>query len=102
MLVLYREGTIEPCDTEIQEADLPPWYDEIKYKRGQKYFHDNRIGILNSNFTGLICLMAETRGLKILSSTGRSSTKETARKRYISTVLHTMSWYDIDLAPGSQ
>lgn len=50
---------------------------------------------------GLLTLLAEPKGLKLLSSTGRSSTPETARKRYVSTILHVLRWYEIDLTPGS-
>lgn len=51
---------------------------------------------------GLLTLLAEPKGLKVLSSTGRSSTPETARKRYVSTILHMLSWYETDLSPGSK
>lgn len=50
---------------------------------------------------GLLTLLAEPRGLQMLASTGRSSTAETARTRYVSTVLHVQRWYKLDLAPGS-
>lgn len=70
--------------------------------RGQKYFHDNRFGILTSNMCGLLTLLADPKGLKILSETGRSSTPETAKKRYADTVMHTMSWYEVDLTPGTK
>ncbi|KAL1401173.1 hypothetical protein pipiens_000016, partial [Culex pipiens pipiens] len=58
--------------------------------------------MMQSNFVGLITLLAEPKGLTILHNTGRSSTPETARKRYISTTLHMLSWYEIDLSPGSK
>lgn len=38
----------------------------------------------------------------MLAGTGRSSTPDTARRRYVSTILHTVSWYEIDLSPGSK
>lgn len=50
---------------------------------------------------GLLTLLAEPKGLKLLASTGRSSTPETARKRYVSTIMHILRWYEIDLTPGS-
>lgn len=70
--------------------------------RGQKYFLDNRFGILTSNLHGLLILFADPHGLNILSSTGKSSNTETARKRYISTILHTLAWYEVDFTPGSE
>lgn len=51
--------------------------------------------------SGLLTLLSEPKGLKLLSSTGRSSTPEAARKRYVSTIMHVLRWYEIDLSPGS-
>lgn len=56
---------------------------------------------MNSNLFGLLSVLAEPKGLNILISTGRSSTPATARKRYISTIFHMLSWYENDLIPGS-
>lgn len=70
--------------------------------RGQQYFKDNRFGILTSNLFGLLSVLAEPKGLKILNSTGASSTPETARKRYVQTMFHMLSWYENDLTPDSE
>lgn len=51
---------------------------------------------------GLITLLAEPKGLKLLASTGRSSTSASAQHRYVSTIRHLLFWYDIDLTPGSK
>lgn len=56
---------------------------------------------MNSNLFGLLSVLAEPKGLNILISTGRSSTPATARKRYVSTVFHMLSWYENDLVPNS-
>lgn len=69
---------------------------------GQKYFHDNRCGIFESNLFGLITLLCEPRGLKLLDATGRSSTTTTAKRRYVSTIRHVQLWYEIDLSTGSK
>lgn len=37
-----------------------------------------------------------------MNSTGASSTPETARKRYVQTMFHMLSWYENDLEPGSK
>ncbi len=63
---------------------------------------DNRFGMLTSNLYGLFALLADPKGLDILDSTGRSSTAETAKKRYISTIVHMLSWYEVDLQPDSK
>ncbi|XP_062704258.1 uncharacterized protein LOC109410276 [Aedes albopictus] len=99
------EGSSIPCDIGSGidlEQKLPQWYDEAKFKRGQKYFFDNRFGMMQANYCGLVSLLCDPKGLTILHNTGRSSTAETARKRYISTTLHMLSWYEIDLSPGSK
>lgn len=70
--------------------------------RGQKYFHDNRFGILESNFIGLLTLLAEPVSLEILSETKQSSEPITAKKRYISTIFMVLSWYESNLEPGSK
>lgn len=57
---------------------------------------------MGSNICGLITLLAEPRGLKLLSATGRSSTPETAKKRYVSTIFHMLSWYELELTPESK
>ncbi|XP_037044901.1 uncharacterized protein LOC119080606 [Bradysia coprophila] len=103
---MIKNGTSTPCDVPSNSgtisATLPRWYDELKFKRGQKYFLENRFGILSSNLCGLLILLADPKGLDVLDSTKRSSTVETAKKRYVSTIMHTISWYEIDLRPGSK
>lgn len=58
--------------------------------------------MLDSNFCGLLTLLSDPKGLKILSSTQRSNTPEAAKKRYVSTIMHIISWYETDLSPGSK
>ncbi|XP_055612222.1 uncharacterized protein LOC129758669 [Uranotaenia lowii] len=102
---IIAEGSSKPCDVGSPadlEFQLPAWFDEEKFKRGQKYFRDNRFGMMLSNMCGLISLLSDPKGLNLLHNTGKSSTPETARKRYISTTLHMLSWYEIDLTPGSK
>lgn len=102
---IIAEASAIPCDTGTGsnlQFKLPQWYDSAKFKRGQKYFKDNRFGMMGSNYYGLVTLLVIPKGLKLLNSTGRSSTRETARKRYIATTFHMLSWYEIDLSPGSK
>ncbi|XP_058066462.1 uncharacterized protein LOC131216077 [Anopheles bellator] len=94
-----------PCDEGTGadlEARLPPWYDDAKFKRGQRFYADNRFGILQASFCSLLVLLADPKGLRILEHTGRSSTVETARKRYVSTFIHLSDWYECELTPGSR
>ncbi|XP_052897317.1 uncharacterized protein LOC128304197 [Anopheles moucheti] len=95
----------KPCDVGTGadlDTRLPVWFDEVKFKRGQKFYSDNRFGILQANFCSLLVLLADPKGLRILEHTNKSSTTETARKRYISTFLHMSDWYECELVPGSK
>lgn len=58
--------------------------------------------MLLSNFYGLFALICEPNGARILDRSHQSSTAETAQKRYISTSLHMLSWYEEELKPGSK
>jgi hypothetical protein len=55
-----------------------------------------------SNLYGLFSLICEPNGAKLLDRTQQSSTPETAKKRYISTTLGMLSWYEEELKPGSK
>jgi hypothetical protein len=63
---------------------------------------DNRACMMMANFYGLFALVCEPNGARILDRTNQSSTPETAKKRYISTTLHMLSWYEEELKPGSR
>jgi hypothetical protein len=54
-----------------------------------------------TNLIGLLSLLAEPHGLEILSSTGKSSVKETSKQRYIRTILHMLSWFKKELNEDS-
>lgn len=100
-------GVHKPCDDFNSESltfDLPMWYDEKKFKRffliqqkcitfshflfyficrGQRYFFDNRFGMMTSNLYGLFSLLCDPRGAQFLDRTGKSSDKISAKKRKI-------------------
>lgn len=63
---------------------------------------DNRFGMLTSKMFGLLTLLADPKGLDILDSTKRSNTAETAKNRYVSTVVQMLLWYENDLRPDSK
>uniref|UniRef100_A0A182QUX4 ER-bound oxygenase mpaB/mpaB'/Rubber oxygenase catalytic domain-containing protein n=1 Tax=Anopheles farauti TaxID=69004 RepID=A0A182QUX4_9DIPT len=95
----------KPCDAGTPadlQTHLPSWFDEDKFKLGQKFYQDNRFGILQANLCSLLVLLADPKGLRILEHTGKSSTTETARKRYVSTFMHMSDWYECELEPGSR
>lgn len=49
--------------------------------RGQRYFFDNRFGMMTSNLYGLFSLLCDPRGAQFLDRTGKSSEKLSAKKR---------------------
>lgn len=73
----------------------------FKYS-GQKYYADNRLGLSSSTFYGFLCLLSEPKGLVKIMHTKHSETNESARKRYISTILHFRTWFTGDLQKGSE
>lgn len=100
---LINDGAITPIDADIDtyEIHLPPWFDEEKFKRGQRYFRDNLTAIVTAGFCGLISVLAVPSILDVIIFTERSATLTKAYKRYVLTVLHTLNWYQEELRPGS-
>uniref|UniRef100_A0A1Q3FB47 Putative conserved plasma membrane protein n=1 Tax=Culex tarsalis TaxID=7177 RepID=A0A1Q3FB47_CULTA len=101
---LYNDGATKPIDADVDsyEIQLPPWYDEAKFKRGQQYYNNNRPGIVTGALCGLISVLAIPSILDVLIFTRRSSSPMTAYRRYVLTILHTTNWYDEELKPGSK
>ncbi|XP_077296121.1 uncharacterized protein LOC143918220 isoform X2 [Arctopsyche grandis] len=85
-----------------EEFGLPDWFDEEKYKRGQKYIRENVFSQFTCTLSGLICVLSIPTILDVLVNSQRSSTVITAYRRYISTIFHTFSWYNDELKPGSK
>ncbi|KAH8295341.1 hypothetical protein KR018_010149, partial [Drosophila ironensis] len=75
------------------ELELPPWYDEQLFRRGQNYFSVYRLVINAGMLAGLIAVLAVPSILRVLSCTRQSSTAFTAYRRYVRTIFHTQAWY---------
>ncbi|CAH1127490.1 unnamed protein product [Ceutorhynchus assimilis] len=102
---LLTKGSCAACDesSEIFNRDeLPPFYNEEMYKRGQSYFHKHLFGMFLGKMLGLLCGLAIQSSLAILILTKMSSTELTAYKRYVATIFHMMIWYDSEFKPGSR
>ncbi|XP_055600658.1 uncharacterized protein LOC129749649 isoform X2 [Uranotaenia lowii] len=100
---LLNDAATIPIDADVNTYEIhhPPWFDENKFKRGQKFYHANLTGAINGALTGLISILAIPSILDVLIFTGQSSTPVTAFKRYVLTILHTLNWYSHDLKPGT-
>ncbi|XP_017856515.1 PREDICTED: uncharacterized protein LOC108609272 [Drosophila arizonae] len=75
------------------ELDLPPWYDEQLFKRGQRYFSKYRFVMTSGMLAGLIAVLAIPSILRVLICTGQSSNALTAYRRYLRTIFHVHAWY---------
>ncbi|GJQ76178.1 hypothetical protein Trydic_g1921 [Trypoxylus dichotomus] len=97
-------STVRCDDTQefFRKMELPAFYNEDKFKRGQKFFHDHIFAMFYAKLLGLISDLAFPDGQAILRFTKQSSEPETAFRRYVSTIFHMCTWYNSDLKPGSK
>ncbi|ALC47739.1 CG31344, partial [Drosophila busckii] len=75
------------------ELELPSWYDEQLFKRGQAYFSKYRFVMTSGMLAGLIAVLAVPSILRVLVCTRQSSNSFTAYRRYVRTTFHTHAWY---------
>ncbi|EDV35322.1 uncharacterized protein Dana_GF11813 [Drosophila ananassae] len=78
--------------------ELPSWYDEQLFRRGQQYFQFYRFVMNAGMLAGLIGVLAVPSILKVLSCTRQSSTAFTAYRRYVRTIFHTQTWYNNNIS----
>lgn len=99
-----EEAANQPSDTKKEEQielELPSWYDKKKFDDARKFFWHYSFMFVTSMILGLIGVMSVPSILTVLVHSGRSTTKYTAYKRYLSTTLHTVAWFENELVPGS-
>ncbi|XP_068232748.1 uncharacterized protein [Palaemon carinicauda] len=94
---LQRDGSDRPSDCLNPMYPPPSWFDKEKFRRGQKWFHNNFLCVIVSNLVGLLCLLSCENILKVLVYTRRSTTTDQAFKRYLHTVNHVRLWYSQDI-----
>lgn len=107
---LFKSLLIEASQVPIESYDgsttnnfaLPSWFDEQQFDLGREYFMNNRFGMINANLIGLIFVLSLPRGLALIHATNQSNTAETARQRYAETLVHTLSWYEVQLKKDSK
>ncbi|KAJ8963283.1 hypothetical protein NQ318_018750 [Aromia moschata] len=103
---LLTEGAKIKCD-ETSESftthkDLPPFYDEELFKKGQQFFYKHIFAFFVNKCLGLVAVLAVPSILRILMFTKMSNTCVTSYRRYMATIFHMMVWYDSDFKPGSR
>ncbi|XP_013168036.1 PREDICTED: uncharacterized protein LOC106118024 [Papilio xuthus] len=99
-----KEASEQSSDKEKPEdirMDYPEWYSEKKYNQGRRFYWDNCFSLTSSMLLGLVAVFAVPSILRVLVSSRRSSSQYTAYRRYLSTLLHTVAWFENDLKPGS-
>jgi len=99
---ILDEGGDVPLDVK-QAFLLPAWYDDVKFRRGQKYFYDNYFSLFVAKLSGLLVVLAVPHILQVLVLTGRSGHPLAAFHRYLDTISHMLEWYSGGLAnPNSR
>ncbi|KAG8277221.1 hypothetical protein J6590_047091 [Homalodisca vitripennis] len=93
---IIEDGENVPLDVK-QAFLLPAWYDEKKFKRGQKYFADNYFSLFVAKLCGLLVVLAVPSILRVLVLTGQSSHPVSAFRRYLDTLSHMLEWYEGDV-----
>ncbi|XP_052739227.1 uncharacterized protein LOC112055256 isoform X2 [Bicyclus anynana] len=71
------------------------------FNRARRFYWDNCFQLTSSMLLGLVAVFAVPSILRVLVSTRRSNSTFTAYKRYLSTLLHVVSWFENELTPGS-
>lgn len=103
---LMEYGVHEPIEmgdwSSTTNTGPPAWFNEQQFDLGREYFMKNRFGILSTNLCGLVLLLAFPKGLAILRATNQSNTIEASRKRYVDTIMHSLSWYEVQLKNDSR
>ncbi|XP_054747617.1 uncharacterized protein LOC129253327 [Anastrepha obliqua] len=89
---LLHDGALEGDSGAPME--MPPWYDEKLFRKGQDYMNTYRFLITAGMLYGLVGVLAIPSILRVLICTRQSSTCATAFRRYVRTTLHTNAWYD--------
>ncbi|XP_018563854.1 uncharacterized protein LOC108905468 [Anoplophora glabripennis] len=103
---LLNEGAKYTCDDLSEDFlnrdDLPSFYNEEIFRRGQRFFYKHVFALLFSKILGLITVLSVPSILKVVIFTKMSGTEVTAYKRYAANILHMMVWYGSDFKPGSK
>ncbi|XP_068623654.1 uncharacterized protein [Battus philenor] len=99
-----KEAHETPSDSvkeEDLEMKLPKWFDEDLFNRSRTFFFRFIYGLTTVPSHGLIIVFSVPSILKILVNSQRTSSKYTAYRRYVSTLMHMLSWFKYELKPGS-
>ncbi|XP_011211327.2 uncharacterized protein LOC105231623 isoform X1 [Bactrocera dorsalis] len=97
---LLQNGALEGDSGAPME--MPSWYDEALFRKGQSFMTKYRFLITAGMFYGLVAVLAIPSILRVLMCTRQSSTCLTAFRRYMRTILHTNAWYEHPASANSK
>lgn len=78
-------------------ASPPPWLDRELFERGRQFYHRYLFCVFFSDLLALLMMFSVSRILRPLMYTGKSDTPFKALKRYVSTIMHVITWYTGDV-----
>ncbi|KYM95292.1 hypothetical protein ALC62_14203, partial [Cyphomyrmex costatus] len=94
--IILNEGSKSLVDFNNMKSEIPPFYDEKKFRLGQQAFHNNIFSMMIAKLSGLVSLLAISTILDVVMFTKKSGTTCLAFRRYAETVLHTCVWHEED------
>ncbi|KAG7163506.1 uncharacterized protein LOC121872564 [Homarus americanus] len=90
------EGLNEPGDSgNLPEA--PEWLDRELFNRGRQFYQRYLFCIFFSDLLSLLVMFSISRILRPLIYTERSDTPRRALRRYVSTIMHVITWFSGDV-----
>ncbi|XP_023019818.2 uncharacterized protein [Leptinotarsa decemlineata] len=103
---LLAEGSEVSCDETnanfFGNNELPPFYDEELFKRGQRVFDKHIFAMMFAKIQGLLAVLLIPTIRRMLVFTKMSGSDLMAYKRYLATTFHMVVWYQNDFKPGSK
>lgn len=90
------QGLNEPGDSG-NPSEPPDWLDRCLFNRGRQFYGRFLFCIFFSDLLALLMMFTVSRILRPLIYTGRSDTPQRALRRYVSTILHVVAWYNGDV-----
>ncbi|XP_064091065.1 uncharacterized protein LOC135204809 [Macrobrachium nipponense] len=90
------EGLNEPGDSRNPPVQ-PEWLDRELFDRGRKFYQKFLFCIFFSDLLSLLMAFSLSRILRPLIYTEKSDTPTRALRRYVSTILHIITWFSGDV-----
>ncbi|XP_068225504.1 uncharacterized protein [Palaemon carinicauda] len=90
------EGLNEPGDSSNQPVQ-PEWLDRELFDRGRSFYQKFLFCIFFSDLLSLLMAFSMNRIIKPLIYTDKSDTPTRALRRYVSTIMHIITWFSGDV-----